>query len=138
MNSWRDYDPDKINKPGELKMNYRFLETIDGKEVERPPRDYPYSYSRVCIYKNGFNAKTDRVAWSDRILSNYENAWDLWNEILGIGQFLSAKAPDLVEEWLRAVLGNQNIILTGVEEECNVSTGYPYWILYYREEPIVA
>lgn len=126
------YDRNKINKPGKLKMHRPYSTTIDGKPVERPYYEYPYSYSRTCIFENGFK-KSDRVVWSDRLLNNSDRAWDLWNEILGTGQFLSNKAPDLVEEWLRAVLNKPNIILTGVEEECNVSNGYPYWLLYFRE-----
>ena len=125
-----NYNPNEINKPGRLKMNHRYNRTIDGKQVERPQHLYPYSYSRVCIYENGFES-TDRVVWSDRLLTD-DRAYELWNQILGTGQYLSHKAPDLVEEWLRIYLAKPNLILTGVEEECNVSNGYPYWLLYFR------
>jgi hypothetical protein len=56
----------------------------------------------------------------------------LYESILGDGQYLSTKKPKDIEKWLCAVFGKR-VILTGMEQECNYLTGYPYWILYYRE-----
>ena len=108
------------------------LGTIDGEVCSRPPREYPYSYSRFCIYKNGFKP-TDSCVFSDR-LSRKENYDKIFREVLGLGQYYSDKRPEKIEEFLRQLFEQPDIVLTGIEEECNYSDGYPYWLLYFRHE----
>ena len=103
--------------------------TIDGQPQERSRKDHPYSYSRYCIYKNGWK-KTDQVVWSDR-LWNCSHYKELKEKILGIGDYFSKFPPNKIETFLSELFGHP-IKLTGIEEECNFSSGYPYWILYFR------
>ena len=109
----------------------RYNRTIDGQPIERNPRDYPYSYTRFCIYKDMW-LPTDEVVWSDR-LQGYDNHDDLFKKHLGTGQYYSSKEPDDIEAFLSDLFGYR-IRLTGIEEECNYMTGYPYWLLYFRKE----
>jgi hypothetical protein len=106
--------------------------TITGQRVARPMSDYPYSYSATCIYKNMWK-RTDEVVYSDRLHLWYDNYDAIYKETMGTGQYFSSKEPEQIEQLLCRLFG-KHIILTGVEEECNFSNGYPYWILYYREE----
>ena len=111
--------------------------TIDGKPVERSPRDFPYSYTRYCIWRNKVNRwrKDDSVVWSDRLSWQYPEYDNLFKEILGTGQYYSRKEPKAIETFLCRLL-NEDIVLTGIEEECNTSNGYPYWLLYFRKKEI--
>ena len=111
------------------KPNINF--TIEGYPVERHPKDYPYSYTRFCIYKNDWK-DTDTMVYSDRLRSWYENYYDLKREYLGRGDYFSLYEPEQIEKFLSVLFG-KNITLTGMEEECNCFNGYPYWLLYYRE-----
>lgn len=107
-------------------------ETIEGKRVTRTRHGFPYSYTRYCIWK-GLWEPTDQAIYSDRLSYMYPDTYDnLFKEILGSGQYLSRKDPKDIETFL-CRLFEKEIELTGIEEECNASNGYPYWILYYRE-----
>ena len=119
------YIDDKGNRRG--KSVYA---TVDGEPCLRMPQDYPYSYSRFCIYDAGFK-DTDSVVWTDR-LRNEENHNEIFSEVLGHGQYYSHKRPEKIEEFLQKLFGKPDIMLTAIEEECNFSNGYPYWLLYFR------
>lgn len=105
--------------------------TIDGKPVERSKRQYPYSYTAFCIYKNRYTC-TDNVVYSDRLSNEPNYSPKLYEKHLGRGQYLSNKKPQDIENYLSDLFGYK-VTLTGIEEECNCSNGYPYWILYYRK-----
>ena len=108
---------------------YHDYTTIDGKPQERTRIDHPYSYTRYCIFNNGWK-NTDSVAWSDR-LRNEPNYDEIKKEMLGEGDYFSRFWPCSIEAFLSKLFGFE-VILTGIEEECNCSNGYPYWLLYYR------
>ena len=109
--------------------------TIDGHAVERTPREYPYSYTRFCLWKNGYK-KTDMVAWSDRLRDQYENFDEIKNKVLGIGGYFSRCKPEDIQEFMRKLMKNDAITVTGMEEECNAMNGYPYWLIYFRIEEV--
>ncbi len=104
--------------------------TIDGKPQERDRKDHPYSYTRYCIFNNGWK-RTDYVVWSDR-LRNEPGYERIKEEVLGIGDYFSRFPTYKIQEFLSKLFGYE-VILTGIEEECNCSNGYPYWLLYYRK-----
>ena len=93
--------------------------TINGERQERPCDKYPYSFSRYCVWKSDNYKPSDNACYSDRIgISKY------WFEEKDIDQITSI----ISEKWC----GGKEVELTGVELECNASTGYPYMILYFR------
>ena len=104
--------------------------TIDGQPQERSCKEYPYSYTRYCIFNNGWK-KADHVVWSDR-LHNEPHYEKIKEEILGIGDNFARFPPHKIQEFLSKLFGYE-VKLTGIEEECNCSNGYPYWLLYYRK-----
>lgn len=106
---------------------------IEGKPVKQDKANWPYSYDRFVIWKGAWS-KTDRAVYSDRLYQ-----WDSkkYNECCkqvwpNSVDFFSQKAPLDIERFLSLYFGQQ-IKLTGIEEGCNVSNGYPYWIFYYKE-----
>ena len=112
---------------------FRNYKTIQGTPTEREPEDFPYSYTRFCIFKYGWK-QADPVVFTDRLSKLYEEKYDkLFKRYLGDGQYYSTKNPISIEKFLSNLLGKR-LMLTGIEEECNASTGYPYWLLYYREK----
>jgi len=107
-------------------------QTIDGQEVERSISEYPYSYTRFCIYKNGWKPG-DKVVWSDRLENEPGYSNEIKEEILGAGNRYSSKDPKDIEKFLSKIFGYE-IKLTGIEQECNAMNGYPYWLFYYRKK----
>ena len=104
--------------------------TIDGHFVEREPHEYPYSYTRFCLWKRGWN-KEDHVLWSDRLYNQYKNYSDIKNEILGMSDNFAQYTPEQIETFL-CRLFEKDVTVTGMEQECNYATGYPYWLIYFR------
>ena len=111
---------------------------IHGREVKRYRCKYPYSYDPYCIYKSNNWTPDDVVNYSDRLMQ-----WDydkftkcmkmIWGE--NCGQYFNNKEPKDIEKFLNLYYA-KNIELTGIEQGCNVATGYPYWIFYYKTEEI--
>ena len=108
--------------------------TLAGKKQERSITEYPYSYSRYAIWNSGDWSENDHLVYSDRLRKQYPDTYDnLKSEMLGNGDYFSKFEPEDIEKFLSALWGHK-IKLTGIEEECNASNGYPYWLLYYRGE----
>lgn len=106
-------------------------QTIDGYEVKRSPKQYPYSFTRYCIYKGAWRC-TDETVYSDRLCDWYPDEYDdLRNKMLGRSDYFKLYEPQAIEKFL-CTLFKKNILLTGIEEACNFSTGYPYYIFYFR------
>lgn len=107
---------------------------INGDPVRRPKSSYPYSYSRFVVWKGNYK-RTDSVVDHDRMMQ-----WDIdkfsrcCKEAFGDkGQMFYSRAPKDIEKFLSLYFG-EDIELTGIEEGCNVSTGYPIWSFYYRRK----
>lgn len=109
------------------------VRNIEGEYVEHDKRTYPYSYDRFAVWKGEWS-QTDSAVYSDRL-----HQWDtkkyrecsiqVWPN--GGGTF-SQRSPLSIEKFL-SLYFEKPIKLTGIEEGCNVSNGFPYWIFYYRE-----
>lgn len=107
--------------------------TLSGKPQQYTCEKYPYAYSRYAIWDSGDWSTSDRNVWTDRLSSQYPDTFDtLKNEILGRGDYFSNFEPEAIEKFLCELFG-EKVKLTGIEEECNASNGYPYWLLYFRK-----
>ena len=106
---------------------------IDGYPTERPMREYSYSYSAHTLYYNGWTVEDNSVD-SDRLRLWYDDYRELKEEYLGRGDRWSVFKPEQIENFL-SILFCRKVTLTGIEQTCNYSNGFPYWSLYYREEP---
>lgn len=105
---------------------------IDGKPVERDIYSHPYSYDPFVIWKGNYDP-SDSAVYSDRLMQ-----WDFarFNKcaqaVLGDErQMFSNCSPNSVERFL-SLYFDKNIKLTGIQQGCNVSTGYSYWIFHYK------
>lgn len=106
---------------------------LAGKLQEYSQREYPYSYSEYAIYNSGEWSENDYAVYSDRLRSWYDD--DTYNKAaekhLKPGQWY-VQDPEDVQNFLSELFGYK-IKLTGIEQGCNVSNGFPYWIFYYRK-----
>lgn len=108
---------------------------IRGERVERPISEYPYSYDAFVIFKDPEWNPHDEVVYSDRLRQSDHAKFDeccmaVWKSD---GQQFYDRSPEQIEKFLRLYFGDDQLKLTGVEQECNVSNGYPYWIFFFRK-----
>lgn len=106
---------------------------IDGIPVKRTIQEYPYSYDPFLIWSNNYH-KDDHVLYSDRLYQwNFEKfnrcCYKVWKNM---GQWFDERSPKSIEKFLSLYL-EKPICLTGIEQGCNVSNGYPYWIFFYKD-----
>lgn len=119
----------------ELMNGDRVHKTLAGKKQERSRKEYPYSYTAYAIWNSGEWSPNDDVVYSDRLSGWYGDKYYELGKELGVrgGLSMGYTDPEILEKFL-SELFERKVKLTGIEEECNVSNGYPYWLLYYREE----
>lgn len=109
----------------------------DGRWVNpdntNPKSTHPYSYSEFYIwgYAAGKEASTDAV-YSDRLAQ-----WDREKFERCCREVVPNKRWDQmgsgeVSKWLTAYFGRP-IVATALAEGCNVSNGYPYWIIWFKD-----
>ena len=108
---------------------------MDGFPIKRQPDAHPYNYDSFRVYKRGgVMSSLDCTIDSDRMLeSDIEKFNSLCQEIWGnTGQYFHSRHPDEIQKFLSKWFG-RSVILTGIMQCCNQSTGYPYWTFYYRD-----
>ena len=108
---------------------------LDGKPVERDKHNWPYSYDPYVVWKGNYIKGENETVYSDRLMQwNYEKfnkcckeVWD--NE----GQYFSGRSATEIERFL-SLYFEKEIELTVIMQGCNVSSGYPYWIFYFKDK----
>ena len=116
----------------------RYSTNIHGERIERTPREYPYSYDPFVVFKDPAWTDNDTAVYSDRL-----RQWDwekynqccekVWNNH---GQYFSARKPEEIQRFLQLYFDDPTLILTGIEEGCNCSNGYPFWVFYMKGEKV--
>lgn len=111
---------------------------IKGEKVIHSPDKYKYSFDPYCIFKDPeydeTNPKDIQQVFTDRM-----RQWDTklyeycCEKVFGktIDCFSSIPA-----EMIQEFVGNyftKSVKILGLEIGCNISNGYPYWIIYYKE-----
>jgi hypothetical protein len=106
----------------------------EGNPVKRTKKDYPYSYDPYVIYRNGKNSDVTDSVYSDRLFQ-----WDpkLYNELSekhfgNKGQFFSNRNIESIEKFLADYLNFKDLKLIVLMEGANFSSGYPYWVFFFR------
>lgn len=116
-------DWSKGRAPTGTAYGYRW---VQDRPDNRTKEEWPYSYSEH--YLVGTARKGDSAVYSDRLSQwdrvSFSRAWDRTGSYT---QSLS-KASDFMTTYF-----NRPMTVTAVAEGCNVSSGYPYWIIWYRE-----
>lgn len=107
---------------------------IRGKRVERTIYEHPYSYDAFVLFKD--------PEWSEHDMADYSDRLREWNRAKfneccmavwgNKGHDFAERSACDVEKFLRLYYDDDKLRLTGIEQECNVSSGYPYWIFYYN------
>lgn len=126
------------NYEGELQENgiIRFSNyvNLDDNPVKRTPLDYPYSYDMYVTYKNGQKEDITGSRYSDRLLQwDYKLTRDLMQKHFGeSGDIYSDREPEKIEKFLRERLNEPNLRLIAIQQECNVSNGFPVWWFGYK------
>lgn len=107
---------------------------IRGERVERTVRDYPYSYDPFVVFKSGLWEWKDEAYYSDRLHQQEPDHYNKCCEAVwgNHGQNFSRRKPEDIERFLRLYFRNERVILTGIEEGCNVGNGYPFWVFYIK------
>lgn len=105
---------------------------IDGKPVERPKDQWPYSYSEFVLWRGGSNSEYNEVDYSDRFFQwNPEKHKTLCQKHLPGKRWYNAN-PKNIEAFLQEYHDAPDLKLILLVEGCNPSKGYPYWIFYYH------
>lgn len=106
---------------------------LDGKPVRKTPFSNPYNFDDYVEWKGNYR-RGDAAVYSDRLWQ-----WDTakykecYQDVFGSeGQKFSGRNPSGIEKFLSLYFG-KNVTLTAILQGCNVSSGFPYWVFYYRE-----
>lgn len=104
---------------------------LRGDVVTRNPQTHPYSYDPFLLWKGDYK-EGDSIVYSDRLISwDHEKFNKCCMEVFNNkGQNFNNRKPKDIEKFL-SLYFDKDIKLTAIEEGCNVSNGYPYWIFYF-------
>ena len=126
--SWYGYEQ------GKLYFDSRFVD-LNGKPIERTPLSYPYNYDEYVIWKDKiFNEEECSAVYSDRLFQwDYEKYNKCCQEVFkNQGQQFYEREPKEIEKFL-GMYFEKEIKLTAITQGCNQSSGYPYWVFFYKE-----
>jgi hypothetical protein len=108
---------------------------IDGNRLHDPnyrdPINYPYSYSPFLIWHSRKKVENSRIhtSYSDRL---YRQDSDKFNTVClkyfgDTGQYFDQRSPKDVEGFIGEFHGYEAVELISIEQQCNQSSGFPYW-----------
>lgn len=104
---------------------------VDPGGLKRTKQDWPYAYSEFYLW--GTPRSDDVAVYSDRLFQWDNVAWERSNEAVPGKRFDQMSKAD-ADKFMSAYY-EKPIDVSALAEGCNVSNGYPYWILWYREKP---
>ena len=120
-------DWSQSRKPTAIDPRYRWVEP---SRENRRKEDWPYSYTDHYLW--GRKQNGDSAVYSDRLHQWSSEAWDRAWKAVGskrFDQFTDADANKFMSAYYE-----KPIKVTALAEGCNVGNGYPYWILWFRDE----
>jgi hypothetical protein len=107
-----------------------YISHIDefGKQVEKTPHEYPYSYDGYVLDRLLPNDEINTTLYSDRLIHQYPNFSGLKKEIMGDGGHTFYNFDnEKLELFLQKLIKNDTLKLGLIMQYCNVSSGYPLW-----------
>lgn len=119
----------KGRKPSGRGSGYRW---VDPSRENRTKADWPYSYSDHYLWGTG--GKDDHAVYSDRLHQWSQDNWNRAWAAVGrkrFDQFTQDDADKFVSAYYE-----KPIKVTAIAEGCNVSSGYPYWILWFHNSTL--
>lgn len=99
---------------------------VDPHRDNRTKEEWPYSYSDH--YLVGTATKGDCAVYSDRLHQWDHVSFDRARARTGDYTKSLRKASDFMTTYY-----NRPIKVTAVAEGCNVSSGYPYWVIWFHD-----
>lgn len=105
----------------------------------RSVQQHPYGYDPHYIFRLG-NKVPHGIEGSVGVYSDRMSQWDrekyseCCKKFLKGGQYLRRLSPAQVTKFMSHYLGYR-VKVTALAEGCNVSNGYPYWVIFYEENP---
>ena len=107
---------------------------IHGEPVERTKADHPYGYDSHLVLRHRENVEGMCGTYSDRMEQwDYKKYYDLKQKFAprSHGSSWNGAGGKEIEDFLRAYFDKPELQFIGMEEGCNVSNGYPYWVFFY-------
>lgn len=105
---------------------------INDKKIKHTAKEYPCNYN-TYIYKNDYQ-KTDKCVYSDRLFQWNGEKFNKCRQAVknNHSQMFYSDTPDEIQQFLNLYF-EKPILLTGIKQGYNASSGFPYWEFYYRE-----
>lgn len=106
-----------------------------GEIVTRTKAEHPYSYDGFLLWNTSPCSEITGCVWSDRLFQwDYQLTTDLIKKLFGTqSQYFDKYSPEQLQEFLRQRLNKPNLEIVFLQEECNRATGYPVWLMGYKE-----
>lgn len=119
-------------------VDYTYVD-LNGKPVERTPSSHPYNYD-MYVLGNWGHQSTDSSMYSDRFqLCDSDKEGKLSFHALKRkhmpqnGDYFTC-VPKATIELILSEWYDKPIELTALLQGCNVSSGYPLWLFYFRDK----
>jgi hypothetical protein len=107
----------------------------DGAPVKKTKASHPYSYDGFVQWRGGDNSEVTGSVYTDRL---YQFDYKKYNELCikhfgNEGDYWGNRNPKRIEEFLRDWFEKPELEIVLISEYCNQATGYPVWLLEYKE-----
>lgn len=106
-----------------------------GEVVTKTKETNPYNYDGFLIWNVSPCAEATGSVWTDRLFQwDYQLTTDLIKKHFNTGsQYFDKYGPEELQAFLRERLEKPNLVIVFLQEECNQATGYPVWLIGYKE-----
>lgn len=113
---------------------YGFYIDENDQHIARTPDTHPYNYDSYVLWRNLPNSEVTGTAYSDRMMSwDLINYTELWERICGKNQYWYAYPQEKILEFVRSYFEDPELEICYVMQCCNQSTGYPLWLVAYKQ-----
>lgn len=105
----------------------------DDRDSFKSKSEFPYSYDPICIWGDEY-ADNNGSIYTDRLLHwDFPKHDELCMKHFGDkGQYWNNRDPNKIEAFLRDWVDDQELELIYITEFCNLSNGYPTWLLAFK------
>lgn len=118
-----------------FKMKAKYLD-LNGNIVKRTPFTHPYNYDEFVEWKKEGNNDIEKesAVYSDRLWEwDHEKYNKCCQKVFGDNrQYFNSSNPDEIEKFL-SLYFEKEVTLIAIVKGCNQSSGFPYWIFFYKE-----
>lgn len=125
------YDNYLVNMYGEIITPYYV--DLEGNAVRKNPITNPYDFDDYVEWKGNYR-EFDSAVYSDRLYQwDTEKYKKCYEQVFkNNGQRFDSKNVSGIRQFLSMYFGKE-IELTAIMQGCNHTSGFPYWIFFYRE-----